>query len=241
LRARYHEKRVLFKVDAVVANSCYTARSIESGYGLDDIKTIYKSCNTSIFSRQGQSNTCEKSFLFVANDWRKKGLVPLLSAIAKLQRVESSRIKLTVVGTPDRDYNSVVKLVDGFKLSEVVTIRGNLPSERLAEEYCNHRYLVAPAYIEALGISILEAMSCGLVVAVADRGGMTEIVDDGVNGFVFEHPTSEAIYATLRKMLQLSQMERTKILVESDKTLRFFNSTRMVNEVSALYNELFAT
>jgi glycosyltransferase involved in cell wall biosynthesis len=111
--------------------------------------------------------------------------------------------------------------------------------EELVGIYCEHCFLIVPAYIESLGIAILEAMSCGLIVAAANRGGMTEIIDDGVNGFIFKHPTPKFISDMLIKMMGLSDFEKSSILAESDKTLLFFNSTRMINEVRDLYRDLF--
>lgn len=236
LRARLHEKKVLSHVDLVVANSRYTLDCLKRGYEMRNVKTIYKSCDVSIFDKKPQISVNTYTFLFVANDWRKKGLSPLLEAFSMIKRKGFKDAKLTLVGIPDLDYDEVIKKVEGLGLSKSVCVHGNLNMDKLVRIYRENCYLIVPAYIESLGISILEALSCGLIVAVANRGGMTEIIDDGVNGFVFKHLTPKSISDMLIKMMALTDSEKSKILAESDKTLLFFNSVRMIKEVRGLYS-----
>ena len=42
---------------------------------------------------------------------------------------------------------------------------------------------VQPALYEAFGLTVVEAMTCGLVVFATNQGGPVEIVVDGVSGF----------------------------------------------------------
>ena len=241
IRARVHEKKVLSLVDVVVANSVYTSERIKNGYGLENVKTIYKSCNVSLFKRELEVTAEPNSFLFVGNDWRRKGLVALIDAFSIINKKGFRDAKLTIVGIPSRDYEEVFKRVRDSGVSSSINMCGNLSRDQLINIYSQNCFLVMPSYVEALGISILEAMSCGLLVAVANRGGMTEIIDDGVNGFIFKHPTPKSISDKLIKMMGLTQFEKTSILAESDKTLLFFNSTRMINEIRDLYRDLFDT
>lgn len=239
LRARLYEKKVLSFADTVIANSSFTADCIKSGYKIKDVKIIYKSCNVSIFKKNSQILKEINSFLFVAVDWRKKGLQSLLAAFSIIKHKGFKDAKLTIVGIPPQDYDEVVKRVDNLGLSASITIHGMLDVDELLIKYNENSFLVHPSNIEALGISILEAMSCGLLVAVTDRGGMTEIIDDSVNGFVIKQPTPHLISDTLIKMMSLTDLEKSSILAESDKTLLFFNSKRMINEIRDLYIDHF--
>lgn len=42
---------------------------------------------------------------------------------------------------------------------------------------------VQPAHYEAFGLTVIEAMSCGLVTFATNQGGPAEIIMDGVSGF----------------------------------------------------------
>ena len=52
---------------------------------------------------------------------------------------------------------------------------------------------------EAFGISIIEAMSFGLPVVVNRRGGMPEIVRDGVDGYLTAEPTAKGLADAIRR------------------------------------------
>jgi glycosyltransferase involved in cell wall biosynthesis len=47
-------------------------------------------------------------------------------------------------------------------------------------------YFILPSYHEALGLSIIEAMSLGKIVFASSVGGIPELIEDGVNGFLLD-------------------------------------------------------
>jgi len=81
-----------------------------------------------------------------------------------------------------------------------VRFTGRVPDAELAGLYRDALCLVAPAFREDYGLTAIEAMAFGRpVVATSDGGGLTAVVDDGVNGFVVE-PTGAAIAAAVRRL-----------------------------------------
>ncbi len=48
----------------------------------------------------------------------------------------------------------------------------------------NHHMLILPSRTEGLPLSLVEAMMCGRPAIVTNVGGNTEVVEDGINGFV---------------------------------------------------------
>lgn len=75
-----------------------------------------------------------------------------------------------------------------------------IPGEELAELYRRALCVVAPAYDEDYGHTAMEAMAFGKPVIVCkDGGGLTELVEDGVHGFVVD-PDGEAIAAAVEKL-----------------------------------------
>lgn len=74
-----------------------------------------------------------------------------------------------------------------------VRLRGRVTDAELESLYRSALCVVAPAYDEDYGLTVLEAMAHARPVVVCrDGGGLTELVVDGVNGFVVE-PTGKAI------------------------------------------------
>lgn len=50
---------------------------------------------------------------------------------------------------------------------------------------------VQPAHYEAFGLTVIEAMSCGLVTFATNQGGPAEIIVDGISGFHIDPTNGE--------------------------------------------------
>ena len=85
--------------------------------------------------------------------------------------------------------------------------------------------------VETLSLAALEMGAMGLALVLSDIGGATEIVADGVNGFVFPSGDTEALVARLTAVHadpeRFAAAARPKIVTE-------FDIGRMVAEYDAL-------
>lgn len=81
-----------------------------------------------------------------------------------------------------------------------VRFRGHVTDAELVEWYRNATCVVAPAFREDYGLTALEAMTFGKPVIVCkDGGGLVELVDDGVTGFVVE-PDAAAVADAITRL-----------------------------------------
>jgi glycosyltransferase involved in cell wall biosynthesis len=87
---------------------------------------------------------------------------------------------------------------------------GYLGGQELASAFASSDAFIFPSTTETLGLVLLEAMAAGCPVVAARSGGIPDIVEDGVNGFLFD-PKDEngAIAAT---QFLLSQKEERETL-----------------------------
>lgn len=60
---------------------------------------------------------------------------------------------------------------------------------------------VQPSLIEPFGMATLEAMACGLPVVASDTGGLSDLVEEGVNGLLVPPGDSEALARALRSLI----------------------------------------
>ena len=60
-------------------------------------------------------------------------------------------------------------------------------------------------------ISLIEAMSCGLIPICTPVGGIVDMIKDGYNGFLSDDLSLDSYARALRRFLNLNEEERTKI------------------------------
>jgi glycosyltransferase involved in cell wall biosynthesis len=85
---------------------------------------------------------------------------------------------------------------------------GYLEGLELASAFASADAFIFPSRTETLGLVLLEAMAAGCPVVAARSGGIPDIVQDGVNGYLFD-PTDQqgAIAATQRLLANQGERE----------------------------------
>lgn len=63
-----------------------------------------------------------------------------------------------------------------------------------------------PAFMEGLGVSLLQAAACGVPVVACEAGGIPEVVEDGTNGFLVPPGDHEALARSLSRLIGDSGM-----------------------------------
>jgi glycosyltransferase involved in cell wall biosynthesis len=97
---------------------------------------------------------------------------------------------------------------------------------------------VLPSAWEALPLSLLEAMSCGLPVLATEVGGTPEVVKDGVNGRVVPHGDELELAVGLLELLS-DPLLRARFGEAGRRAHRArFRVERMLDDTEALYREL---
>ncbi len=117
--------------------------------------------------------------LFVGSEFRRKGLDQLIPAVG-------DRMRLVVVGSGER-LEHYQRLVRECGLDGRVHFAGLASDVR---SYYGAADVVAlPSLSEAFGMSVLEAMSCGIPAVVTANAGVAALIDHGANGLVVRDAT----------------------------------------------------
>jgi glycosyltransferase involved in cell wall biosynthesis len=117
------------------------------------------------------------TLLYVGRLAPEKDLETLTKIIKCIAPAAKCAVQWIIVGDgPLR--REVERELDG----ENVIFTGYLNGEDLAEIYASSDLFVFPSASETFGNVILEAFASGLPAIVADKGGVTTIVEDGKNG-----------------------------------------------------------
>jgi D-inositol-3-phosphate glycosyltransferase len=124
-------------------------------------------------------------------------------------------------------------------LGEHVRFVGAVPHEQLADYYAMAGVCVVPSLTESFGLVALEAQALGTPVVAASVGGLREIVEDGVTGFLVEgHEPADyarAIAAVLKDPGRKNEMGE-----EARLRAGRFTWHRAVERVAAIYDRLSA-
>ncbi|MCP9890193.1 glycosyltransferase family 1 protein [Cyanobium sp. Aljojuca 7D2] len=78
---------------------------------------------------------------------------------------------------------------------------GYLAGQDLAAAYASGDAFLFPSSTETLGLVLLEAMAAGCPVVGANRGGIPDIVSDGVNGCLYEPNQEGSLAAAVERLL----------------------------------------
>jgi glycosyltransferase involved in cell wall biosynthesis len=79
---------------------------------------------------------------------------------------------------------------------------GTRRGAELTAAYASADALVFPSTTETLGLAMLEALSSGLPVVAARAGAAHEVVEEGVNGLLYEPEVRDSLVGTVRRILE---------------------------------------
>ena len=109
--------------------------------------------------------------------------------------------------------------------------------QTMAKLYSAADIYLFPTLAETFGMTIVEAMSCGLPVVTFETGGVPEIVENDKTGFVVEYKNGEMLTTALGKLLDDNDL-REKMAENAVHASKKFSSERMSLEYLKLYKEL---
>src|SRR5690606_9048950 len=86
-----------------------------------------------------------------------------------------------------KDLGQLYYLVDRYDLGNNVFIKGIAENKVLKKQLPSYDFFVQLSISESLGMSVIEAQSCGVPCVVSDSGGLPEAVNNGVIGIICEY------------------------------------------------------
>ncbi|MEO5778139.1 MAG: glycosyltransferase family 4 protein [Flavobacterium sp.] len=236
---KFHEKLALLNAVALLSVSQFTADVTKELFELNrDFTIIPNSIDTDKFASQGFDKTQENTILYFGTLIRKKGLLELPLIFNEVYK-KNNKAKLILIG---RDASDIISGnastwammqslfdVDAF---QNVTYLGSVAYDKIREHVNLASVCVFPTFAEALPVSWIEAMALQKAIVASDIGWATEVIEDGLNGFLV-HPTAHVEYAD--KILELleNQENRIKFGVEARKKVEEKFSIDVVAKQSA--------
>ena len=186
-----------------------------SDKGIQHTALWQRGVDTEMFRPELRSSASRERLLGGHSDTGK--LLLYIGRLSAEKQIE--RIKPVLEALPDARLALVGDGPHRSRLEEIfsglpVTFVGYLAGEELAAAYASGDAFVFPSSTETLGLVLLESMAAGCPVVGANRGGIPDIVTDGVNGCLYE-PDGEddgAASLTAAVLRLLGDQEQRQIL-----------------------------
>ena len=137
--------------------------------------------------------------LFLGNVIKRKGLHTLLRAI----NLGSLACKVDVVGSmtaEPRYAYEMERYILTPRLSSQITFHGSLGHDELVEKLKSAHVLVVPSSYEGFGIVYLEGMGFGLPAIGTTAGAASEIIEQGLTGYLIEPDDAQALFEHLQQL-----------------------------------------
>lgn len=149
--------------------------------------------------------------LSVANFQPRKNLESLIRAAAMVPEVASGEMALVLIGEGSEDQTRrLQQTIQALKNPKVqIQIAGYVQGVTLRAAYASATALVFPSLCESFGIPVLEAISQGCPVALANTTGLPDVAKE--SGWYFDPNSEESIAATMIELLADSTLREARV------------------------------
>ena len=224
---KYFSRLSVKNADIITAVSKYTADLAQKDLGLNqDVRVIYNGIDESLFVPG--CSTKEKpmiNVLFSGNTTRRKGF----DFLPKLFPYLDDNIKIL--------YTTGLRNERPARVFEKMVNIGRIPHEKMPALYQQVDILISPSIREGFGLSVAEAMSCGLPVVAFNTSSLPELIKHGAGGYLTDIYDAKR-FAEYINMLARSGRLRTQMGdYNRAKVEKIFTQRRMVKEYQALFEE----
>jgi glycosyltransferase involved in cell wall biosynthesis len=189
--------RLLRTVSRVIVLSGPEAENILKRTPGLDISVVPNAVSSERFS-YAERSWGEKTIVYLGRLDEAKGLSEMVESCRQLT-AQGFKFNFACYGT-GRDQDEFIRrmtsvLGDRFHFGGVIRGVEKVEALRSADVF------LMPSRYEGLPLALLEAMACGCVPVVSDRGSIPTVVDDGRNGFLVDPGDITQIVGKLKFLL----------------------------------------
>jgi glycosyltransferase involved in cell wall biosynthesis len=171
----------------------------------------------------------EPTVLYVGRLDREKNLELLVDAVARVRR---AGLRFFLVGRGTQA-DALRRLAAARGFGDRIDFRGGVAPESLPAYYRAADAFVFASTTETQGLSVLEAMACGLPVVAVRASGIEEVVTDGVSGLLVPED-AEAFAAAVDQILADADLAR-KLATGGREDATAFGATAIAERLVAAY------
>lgn len=226
---------ILNKVDMLTAMGHEVEKQLlKIGVKKELVKYVPPGVDLNLFKPHFKAVKDKITVLYVGRIDRVKGLLDIVEVARKLQ---GRNFKFFLVGetTIPEERRIIQECILKNKVRNISIERG-VENSQVPKLLAKADIFIYPSYEEWFGISVLEAIASGLPCVVTNKGGLSEMVIDGKNGFIV---SPKDINALERALILLEDARlRNKFGRVSRQISKNFSSERLINTHLEIYEKI---
>ncbi len=218
----------------VITNSEFLAKTLSKAYStnIHKFRILHKGIEKQLFgmNRKALHKTkIRNSILFVKTNFKLAGLDVLAKALQNF----NTPVKLTIAGPPAEFHPEIKSMFANQHIK--LTVLGQQSQQEIFSLMQLHQIFCLPAYKEAFGVSILEALSCGCLVVASNTGGIPEALGEGNWGRLFVPGNALELQICLSELTESSE---ASYLPELEEHLQQFSEDNLIANFMKIIQQL---
>lgn len=221
-------RSILNNVKKVITNSGYTKDLVKKISSSTMVSSLPLGVDHIFFS---PSQKLKKSsnvikFCTVARILDFKGHDFVLNTFENLPEDLRSRIEWHIAGTGAHE-SRLKGLIENSVIKNQVKMHGYIPDKDLPDFYRHNDIFILATreqeksnQVEGFGLVFLEAQSSALPAIGTRTGGISDAIDEGNGGWLFEQDNSDSLVSILRSILTSPQLIEEQSLKARERVLR---------------------
>jgi glycosyltransferase involved in cell wall biosynthesis len=190
------ERLSIPRYDGVVAITTYTEKNVRD---ITPKTWVIPNATDKRYFSIRRELSAPPVILYVGVIQERKNQVGLIDALAPLAETMDFRIRICGSINPEDAYAR--QLLERIERYDWVESAGKISRDELMSELAGASVLALVSHEDNCPMVLLEAMSAGIPVLASRVGGIPDLVDDGVNGYLCDSTDPESIREGIRKLL----------------------------------------
>lgn len=224
-------KKIYQNLDRLVTLTSQDAREYKEKMGLD----CWCVHNPLSFQSSKKSTVANKKIIFVG---RLEGYLKGLDYLVDIMKILISDRghkdwKFQVIGAGS-GASQLEQWVKEAGLQKYVELSGE--HTEVQDYYCDASIFISTSRFEGFGLAVTEAMECGLPSVSFRTDGPSEIINDGVNGYLIEKYSVEQFADALERLMEDSDL-RKKFSENAIMRAKDFHMDRILEQWERVIHE----
>lgn len=230
----YKCRKTYRKMDLIITPSEFYKRKIDEAK-IADCPVIHMTNFLPQGTQYSAVNKVGDYILYFGRLSREKGIITLVEAYSR----SNCDLPLYIVGT-----GSVKEEVEGkikeLSMADKIKLLGFKSGRELKDIVAASHCVVLPSeWYENGPYSIMEAMAVGKPVIVSNLGGLPELVDDGVTGYIVPAKDAEKLAEAIKKMSDMPSKDLLAMgQAATQKAKSMFDAQKYAREIIEKYEEI---